>query len=62
MLKKFIQKKCNIYSGYIYKMNDGVYYINKKNLNEKSEIIEGPIFYKRGFMDLYVKEINNLKQ
>ena len=61
MLKKFIQKKCNIYSGYIYKMNDGVYYINKKNLNEKTEVIEGPIFYKRGFMDLYVKEINSGK-
>ena len=62
MLKKFIQKKCNIYSGYIYKANDGVLYINKNNLNEKAEIIEGPIFYKRGFMDLYVKEINSGKR
>ena len=57
MLKKMIQKKCNIYSGNIYKTKDGVFYINKKNLNEKAEIIEGPIFYKRGFMDLYVKKI-----
>ena len=61
MLKKMIQKKCNIYSGNIYKTKDGVFYINKKNLNEKAEIIEGPIFYKRGFMDLYVKEINSGK-
>lgn len=61
MLKKMLQKKCNIYSGNIYKTKDGVFYINKKNLNEKAEIIEGPIFYKRGFMDLYVKEINTGK-
>ena len=61
MLKKTIQKRCNIYSGNIYKTKDGVFYINKKNLNEKAEIIEGPIFYKRGFMDLYVKEINSGK-
>ena len=61
MIKKMIQKKCNIYSGNIYKLNDGTFYINKKNLNDKAEIIEGPIFYKRGFMDLYVREINTGK-
>ena len=62
MIKKFLQKKCNIYSGYIYKKNDGVLYISKNDLNEKAEIIEGPIFYKRGVMDLYVTEINSGKK
>ncbi|MEG0021405.1 MAG: hypothetical protein RR745_00920 [Bacilli bacterium] len=58
MIKNIIKKYTTIYEGYIHQINNGnEYKISKTNIDRKSTKIAGPIFYKRGFRDLYVKEV-----
>lgn len=65
-LRIYINNINNIYEGNIYQVkenNDNKIrrFYNKKFLNKNAVKVEGPIYYKRGFCDLYVKEIKTGK-
>lgn len=62
----YIDNINNIYEGNIYQVkenNDNKIrrFYNKKFLNKNAVKVEGPIYYKRGLFDLYVKEIKTGK-
>lgn len=65
-LRIYIDNINNIYEGNIYQVkenNDNKIrrFYNKKFLNKNAVKVEGPIYYKRGLFDLYVKEIKTGK-
>lgn len=65
-VKRYIENINTIYEGNIYQVNVGSdnkisRFYNKKFLNKNAVKVEGPIYYKRGLFDLYVKEIKTGK-
>lgn len=63
---RYIDNINNIYEGNIYQVKDNNdnkirRFYNKKFLNKNAVKVEGPIYYKRGLFDLYVKEIKTGK-
>ena len=65
-LRIYIDNINNIYEGNIYQVkenNDNKIrrFYNKKFLDKNAVKVEGPIYYKRGLFDLYVKEIKTGK-
>lgn len=62
IIKDIIKKRSIVYQGYIYQINKGnKRYITKNNLDKKASRVYGPIYYKRGFRDLYVRELSTNK-
>lgn len=65
-LRIYINNINNIYEGNIYQVKENSdnkirRFYNKKFLNKNAVKVEGPIYYKRGLFDLYVKEIKTGK-
>lgn len=65
-VRRYIENINTIYEGNIYQVNVGsdnkiTRFYNKKFLNKNAVKVEGPIYYKRGLFDLYVKEIKTGK-
>ena len=65
-LRIYINNINNIYEGNIYQVKENKdnkirRFYNKKFLNKNAVKVEGPIYYKRGLFDLYVKEIKTGK-
>ena len=65
-LRIYMDNINNIYEGNIYQIKENKdnkirRFYNKKFLNKNAVKVEGPIYYKRGLFDLYVKEIKTGK-